>query len=395
VRPFSVSRVQFPSAFSYGTPAEVVFGNGTARSVGERVVPLGAQSVLLIADHGVVQAGLTEGIQRSLDAAGIPWELFADIRGEPTDVSVQAAVDAAAASSANAVVAIGGGSALDTAKAAAVISSNGGTVLEYLHRERQVTRPGIPVVVIPTTSGTGAEVTPLSVIIDTGRQYKGGVSGTHMMPRLAICDPELTLGLPALVTANTGIDALTHCIECYANTVFHPFAKLTALEGIRVLGANVRRAVAHGGDLATRWEMMWGAHLGGLCIARAGTGDVHAFAGPLSGMFGVLHGRANAILLPHVMEFSLPGAIDAYADVAAALDEPVSGLTRLAAAERAVAAVRRLVTDCGGQQKLSEFGVREEHLEVLTRDGFGRGNRATNPRIATRDDVMAIYRAAI
>ncbi len=395
MRSFTASRNMFPSTFSYGTPAEVVFGNGTARSVGDRLVPLRAQSVLIIADHGVVQAGLAEIIQQSLDAANIPWTLFADIKGEPTDVSVQTAVEAVTSSRADAIVAIGGGSALDTAKAAAAIASNGGTVLDYLHQERQVTHPGVPVVVIPTTAGTGSEVTPLSVIIDTGRQYKGGVGGVHMMPRLAICDPELTVGLPALVTANTGLDALTHCIECYANTVFNPFAKLTALEGIRVLGANVRRAVAHGGDLATRWEMLWGAHLGGLCIARAGTGDTHAFAGPLSGMFGVLHGRANAILLPHVMEFSLPGAVEAYAEVAVALGETVSGLTTLAAAERAVTAVRRLVTDCGGQQRLSEFGVREEHLEVLTRDGFARGNRATNPRIATREDVLAIYRAAL
>jgi alcohol dehydrogenase class IV len=250
-------------------------------------------------------------------------------------------------------------------------------------------------VAIPTTAGTGAEVTPIAVIIDTGRRYKGGMSHPLLMPHLALCDPELTLGLPAGVTANTGIDALTHCVECYANTVFHPYAKLLALEGIRVIGRHLRRAVAHGGDLATRWGMLWGSNLGGLCIARAGTGDVHAFAGPVSGMFGVPHGRANAILLPHVMAFSLPGAVEAYADIAEALGEPVAGLARLAAAERAVVAVRRLIEECGGPTRLSDFGVAEEHIEAMTTDGYGRGNRATNPRIATRDDVAAIYRAAL
>ena len=389
------SLVQFPAQFSYGTPAEVVFGNGAARSVGERVAALGVRGVLLVVDRGVRRAGLGEPVEASLRAAGITLETFDGVEGEPTDRSVQAAVARADDLRPDVLVAVGGGSAIDTAKAAAVVVANGGTVLEYLNRERRAERPGVPVVAVPTTAGTGAEVTPISVIIDTARRFKGGLSGPLLMPRLAICDPELTLGLPASVTANSGIDALTHCVECYANTVFHPYAKLLALEGVRVIGRHLRRAVAHGGDLATRWGMMWGANLGGLCIAKAGTGDVHALAGPVSGMFGVPHGRANAILLPHVMAFSLPGAVEPYADIAQALGEPVAGLSRVAAAERGVEAVRRLIADCGRPLRLSECGVSEAHLEALTRDGYSRGNRATNPRIASPEDVAAIYRAAL
>lgn len=386
---------QFPSAFSYGTPAEVVFGAGTSRSVGERVAALGARSVLLIADGGVLGAGLAQPVEESLRAAGVACETFGEVAGEPTDRSVQAAVDRTVALRPDAIVGMGGGSAMDTAKAAAVVAANGDTVLEHMNRARKAERPGVPVVAIPTTAGTGAEVTPISVIIDIERRWKGGISGPLLMPRLAICDPELTLGLPPLATANSGLDALTHCVECYANTVFNPYAKLTALEGVRVIGRSLRRAVVHGRDLAARSELMWGANLGGLCIAKAGTGDVHAFAGPISGMFGVAHGRANAILLPRVMAFSLPGAVDAYADIAEALGEPVAGLSRLAAAERGVAAVERLIADCGGPLRLRDCGVGEEHLDALARDGFGRGNRATNPRIATEQDVAAIYRAAL
>ncbi len=386
---------QIPATFSYGTPAEVVFGIGASATTGERVAALGARKILLIADKGVAAAGLTAGVEASLRQADVARELFTDIVGEPTGRSVQAAVDAARELGPDAIVAVGGGSSMDTAKATAAILANGGTVLEYLRRERQLERAGVPVVAITTTSGTGAEVTPISVITDEDKRWKGGLSGPLLMPRLAICDPELTLGVPATVTANTGIDALTHCIECYANSVFHPYAKTLALEGIRVIGRHLRRVVAHGGDLSARWGMMWGANLGGLCIARAGTGDVHALAGPISGMFGVTHGRALAILLPHIMAFSLPGAVDAYADVAEALGEPIAGLSRVAAAERGVEAVRRLIGDCPGALRLSEFGVREEHIEALTEDGFSRGNRATNPRIATRDDVAAIYRAAL
>ena len=275
------------------------------------------------------------------------------------------------------------------------MAANGGTVLEHMNRVRKIEGPGVPVVAIPTTSGTGAEVTPISVIIDVERRWKGGISGPLLMPRLAICDPELTLGLPPLATANSGIDALTHCVECYANTVFNPYAKLTALEGVRVIGRSLRRAVVHGRDLAARWELMWGANLGGLCIAKAGTGDVHAFAGPVSGMFGVAHGRANGILLPRVMAFSLPGAVEAYAHIAEALGERVAGLSRVVAAERGVAAVERLIADCGGPLRLRECGVGEEHLAALARAVVGRGNRATNPRIATREDVATIYRAAL
>lgn len=391
----TTQQVQIPATFSYGTPAEVVFGNGTVASAGERVAAWGARKVLLIADKGVTEAGLLERLETPLRSAGIAWETFGDVAGEPTDRSVQAAVDATRAFEPDAIVALGGGSAMDTAKAAAAIAANGGTVLDHLRRERRIERAGVPVVAITTTSGTGAEVTPISVIIEVDRRWKGGLSGPLLMPRLAICDPELTLGLPAMVTANTGIDALTHCVECYANSQFHPYAKLTAIEGIRVIGRHLRQAVAHGRDLSTRWGMMWGANLGGLCIARAGTGDVHAFAGPISGMFGVAHGRANAILLPHVMEFSLPGAVEAYADVAEALGEPVAGLSRVAAAERGVDAVRRLIADCPGALRLSQCGVADEHIDSLTADGFSRGNRAINPRIATREDVAALYRAAL
>jgi alcohol dehydrogenase class IV len=391
----STSHVQFPTVFTYGTPAEVIFGNGTARTAGERVAALGARTVLFVADRGVRHAGLAQPVEDSLRRAEIEWETFDGVTGEPTDRSVQDAVDRVRALRPDAIVAMGGGSAMDTAKAAAVVAASGGSILEYLNRQRTPQQSGVPVVAIPTTSGTGAEVTPISVIIDVERQLKGGISGPLLMPRLAICDPELTLGLPPTVTANSGIDALTHCVECYANTNFSPYAKLLALEGVRVIGRSLRQAVVHGGDLAARWQMMWGANLGGLCIAKGGTGDVHAFAGPVSGMFGIPHGRANAILLPRVMAFSLPGAIDAYADIAEALGEPVAGLSRIAAAERGVLAVERLIADCGGPQRLSECGIDEEHLEAITRDGFARGNRATNPRIATYEDVAAIYRAAL
>lgn len=389
------ANVQFPVPFSFGTPAEVVFGSGTVRTAGERVAALGVRRALFLVDQGVLAGGLATPVEDSLRAAGVEWETFSGVAGEPTDRSVQAAADRANDLRPDGIVAMGGGSAIDTAKAVALVGANGGTVLEYLNRQRTAERGGVPVVAIPTTSGTGAEVTPISVIIDVDRRFKGGISGPLLMPRLAVCDPELTLGLPPSVTANSGIDALTHCLECYANTAFHPYAKLLALEGLRVIGRHLRRAVVHGGDPAARWGMMWGANLGGLCIARAGTGDVHAFAGPVSGLFGVPHGRANAILLPHVMAFSLPGAIEPYADVAAALGEPVAGLSRVAAAERAVGAVQRLIADCGGPQRLADCGVQEGDLVALARDGFGRGNRATNPRVATKEDIEAIYRAAL
>jgi alcohol dehydrogenase len=271
--------LHLPATFAYGTPAEVVFGLGAASTTGERVAALGAHSVLVIADKGVAAAGIVASVERSLRSADVSSESFSEIAGEPTAYSVQAALDAAHALRPDAVVAVGGGSSMDTAKAVAAILANGGGVIQYLRRERHLERPGVPVVVLPTTSGTGAEVTPISVITDEEKRWKGGISGPLLMPRLAICDPELTLGLPPLVTANTGIDALTHCIECYANANFHPYAKALALEGVRVIGKHLRRVVAHGGDVSARWGMMWGANLGGLCIARAGTGDVHAQAG--------------------------------------------------------------------------------------------------------------------
>ncbi len=387
--------VQFPVPFAYGTPGEVVFGNGVSRTVGERITALGAGKVVFIADSGVHSAGLHERVAESLRAANIEFHIFITAPGEPTDLSVQKAVDLIMDVKPDAVIGMGGGSAMDTAKAAAPVSANGGSVIEHIHHRGRLKKAGPPVIAMTTTSGTGAEVTPTTVITDTARKYKDGISGTLCMPRLSICDPELTIGMPVVATANAGIDVLCHCIEAYTNMRFNPFSDTVALQGIRIVGRYLCPAVTHGHNLAVRWQMMWAANLGGLAIAHGGVADIHAFAGPVSGHHGIAHGRAIAILMPHIMAFTLPAAIDRYADIAEALGEPVAGLSRIAAAECAVTSVRRLVADCGGAQRLSELGVGEEHIDVMARDGFGRGSRANNARICGADDVATLYRAAL
>lgn len=385
--------------YPFRVPPTHYFGFGAVERVGEEARRLGARRALVVTDPGVARAGIAGRVRELLEAVGISTGLYDQVEPEPSVTSVERAFAAAAAGHADGgaydlLVGVGGGSALDTTKGLSLRSANPGPIQQYFGVEL-VPATGLPMILVPTTAGTASEVSPNAVFDDTDRRLKAGVVTHRLLAQVAIVDPELTLGLPPGVTAAAGIDALTHAIESYVAVKATPHTDLYALEAMQLIGANLRTAVARGGDRAARYGQMLGSYFAGFPMVNAGTGLCHAMAYPLGSAYHVPHGMANALLLPAVLEFNLVADLPKCGRVAEALGEPVAGLSPRAGAERAVAAVRALASDVGLPCGLREVGVPEDALAGFV-DGALSATRLTenNPRRPTPEAVLAIYRAA-
>lgn len=386
------------SISDYIWPGQVKFGFGAVQQIGPEAKAWQANHVFIIADPGVVAAGLTEPVTVSLQQAGVSYDLYDKVVPNPDTGSVDAAVTAFKESQADIIVAVGGGSGIDTAKAVRLAAGGGGHIAEYALMLGDKTRPPgremAPLIAIPTTAGTGAEVTPWAVITDLSRKLKMGVGGAFLIPNMAIIDPELMLTLPSFLTAATGMDALTHCIEAYVSTNDNPAIDPLALQGIELIGRSLRVAVAQGKNREARKDMALAAMLGGITISSKWLGACHSLAHQLSGFAEVQHGVANAIMLPHQMAYSLIGAVERYARVAEALGVPPAGSLRQRA-EQAVEAVHQLNVDLGLPTRLRDVGVTEEMIPPMAYQAYKVDlNWWTNPRTVNEQVMEQLYRAA-
>lgn len=382
----------------YIWPGQVHFGFGAVAVVGREAKALQAGHIFVIADPGVVAAGLTGPVTASLKAAGLSYDLYDRVVPNPDTETVDAAVIAFYESKANCIVAVGGGSGLDTAKAVRLAAGGGGKIAEYALLLGDKTRPPgremVPMIALPTTAGTGAEVTPWAVITDLNRKLKMGVGGAFSVPTMAIIDPELMLTLPPMLTAATGMDALTHCIEAYVSTNDNPALDPMILHGIELIGRSLRVAVAQGKNREARRDMALAAMIGGIGISSKWLGACHALAHQLSGFADVQHGVANAIMLPHQMAYSLVGALERYARVGAALGVPPEGSVRQQA-ERTVEAVRELNVDVGLPTRLRDVSVTEEMIPAMADQAYNVDlNWWTNPRTVNEKVMEQLYRNA-
>ncbi|MEE9566516.1 MAG: iron-containing alcohol dehydrogenase, partial [Desulfobacteria bacterium] len=292
------------------------------------------------------------------------------------------------------VVGVGGGSSLDVAKAVAMLVINGGTAEDYIGLE-MVPMPGLPTIMIPTTAGTGSEVTFTAVFTMREKKAKGGINSRFMYPDLALLDPELTLSLPPNITATTGMDALTHAIEAFTSLQSNPMSDLVAKEAIALIGANLKRAVEQGDDLEARREMLLGSLLGGLALASAGVGACHALAYPLGAFFDIPHGMANAVLLPYIMDYNLSSAEAKYAEVGSLMGEKDPQQSGESAAEQSVKLVRRLSQNIGIPQRLRDLDIPESDIEKMAEMAMTVARPiANNPRKMTKEAATEIYEAA-
>ncbi len=368
-------------------PTRIAFGRGVALTLAGPLSQVAATKVLLVTDPGVIRAGLVAPIEERLRDAGLRYEIYDEVVPDPGVAEVQRCFERARDAGADAFVAIGGGSAIDTAKMAAVIFTNGGTVLDYVGVDK-VPKPAAPVVAIPTTAGTGAEITINSVIADPEQHKKLVIISPNATALFALEDPEMTRSLPPFLTAITGMDTLVHAIESFCSRNAYRTTELLALEAIRDAGRALPAAVKDGADIDARESMLRAVINASLAFSNTRLGNVHAMALPLGGWCHIAHGTAVAVLLPHVMEFNLAAAGDRIAAVGEAL-----GAGRDAG--RAVAHVRRLNEEIGIPAGFGPLGVTDEAVPLMAADAMLSGNILANPRPSAQADIEALYRAAI
>lgn len=381
--------------FTFQTCPNILFEPGAAAKLPEIVAGFGVRRILLVTDKGVRGAGLTRGAEEALAAAGYTVGIYDDVLADPPSAIIESAAARARQEGTELVLAIGGGSALDTAKLVAYLARSNDR-LEDIYGVGLAKNERLPLVLVPTTAGTGSEVTPIS-IVTTPTSEKKGVVSPKLLPDWAVLDAELTLGLPAAVTAATGIDAMVHAIEAYTsrhrkNVMSDQFAR----QALSLLAANIRTACHHGGNIEARAQMLLGSMLAGMAFANAPVAAVHALAYPIGALFHVPHGLSNALVLMGVMRFNLSHAEPLYAELAPLLDPAAAGLPPAEAAARFVASLAAICRDCGVPASLAAVGVAEADLDRLATDAMKQTRLlVNNPREVTYADAHAIYAQAL
>jgi alcohol dehydrogenase class IV len=372
-------------------PPKIVFGQGCITRCVEDILAMGLRRAFVITSPPIV--GLTDPLVQALRKGGASVTVYGQIATEPAVATFRAAVEAAREVTPDAVIGLGGGSSMDVAKLVAALYEGRQDVREVFGIGKLDAR-ALYLACLPTTAGTGSEVSPNAIILDEVEELKKGIVSPHLVPDAAYVDPALTVTMPPGVTASTGLDALTHCIEAYANRFAHPIVDLYALQGTRLITANLVQAVRSGDDLVARSNMALGSLYGGLCLSPVNTAAVHALAYPLGGEYHVAHGVSNAILLPHVLRFNLPAAPERYAQVALAMGvEP--GESDLDMAERGLDQLFELCRECGIPAGMSELGVPEEAIPHMAQAAMKVTRLLKNNLCElTAEDAEAIYRAA-
>jgi alcohol dehydrogenase class IV len=381
-------------SFSISQPTKIRFGVDSVNDLGLMVKQFGGSKVFLVIDPGVRKAGLTDRITAPLTETAIPFTIYDQVDPEPGLRLADQGAKLAKKTGADCIVGVGGGSALDIAKAVSILLTNGGKAVDYLGLGK-IKKPGLPKIMVPTTAGTGAEVTFTAVFVNEKIKSKGGMNGEPLYPDGALLDPALTVSLPPGVTAATGIDAFTHALEAYVSSQAHHISDMYAMEAIDLIGRNLGPAYANGNNLSARSAMLMGSLLGGKALAMAGVGLVHAMAYPLGGMFNTPHGLANAILLPYVVEYNLIGSPEKYGTVAQLMGYDTEGLTPREAATLTVEAIHQLNADVGIPASLNALDIPAADIPEMARIALTVTRPVeNNPRRPTLADVIAVYEAA-
>ena len=383
--------------FSFATTAQILCESGSAVRLGALCQERGAARVLIVSDPGITRLGLLDGVLPGFAAAGVAVQVFDQVLADPPEAVVLQAAMQALEMGAQLVVGFGGGSSMDVAKLVALLAHpQASQALPELFGVGNARGPRLPLIQVPTTAGTGSEVTPIA-IVTTGATTKSGVVSPHLLPDLALLDADLTLGLPPAVTAATGIDAMVHAIEAYTSKLKkNPLSDLLAREALRLLARNLDAVVHDGANREARQAMLLGACLAGQAFANAPVAAVHALAYPLGGHFHIPHGLSNALVLPEVMRFNAPAAAALYAELAPLLlGERLRPGDRDGLVGQFIDELADLSPRCGLPSRLRDAGVPEHMLRLLASDAMQQQRLlVNNPREVGEADALAIYRAA-
>jgi len=376
------------NSFSFELPTKIEYGIGVVERLAEIIKALNAESLLVVTDKGIRNSGLLERISNLLDANKLAHNIFDNVEPNPKDYNVQEGAEMAKRLNPDCLVTVGGGSPIDCAKAIAVVARQGGAARDYVGPDK-IGGDVLPLIAIPTTAGTGSEVTFSSVITDSKEKYKFSIKDSKIAPKVALVDPEMTLTMPPGLTAATGMDALTHAIEGFTANAAEPIADSAALYAIELITAYLRAAVSDGSNLEARAGMLLGSVLAGIAFSHSDVAAVHCVAEALGGKYDAAHGVCNAVVLPAVMEYNLDYCKDRYARIAAAMGLSYENVEE--GARQAVKAVQKLASDV----RLPEFGslgVQEKDFEELALNSFKNGSNIDNPRLMTEEDYLSLFR---
>ena len=368
---------------TFRIPNTIHYGAGALELLGSTTAQVGLRRVLIVTDAGILSMGLVARAAKILAGSGIESAVFAGVRPDPTVENVEAGLKCFRSESCDGIVAIGGGSPIDCAKAISVQHTNPVALSQFMGQEK-ISEAGVPVVAVPTTAGTGSEATRIMVITDTQRDVKMMIASRFGVCAAAIVDPELTVSMPPSLTGPVGVDAMTHAIEAYVSRKSQPMTDVLALSAIRLIGANLRRAYQQGSDIEARSAVMLGSLQAGMAFSNSSVALVHGMARPLGACFHLSHGQSIAVLLPVVTEFSLAASVERYRTIAEILGEAnlADGLLRLNRDLR-IPTLRDLGIDVQRYESL---------LPKMAVDAMDSGSPANNPRLASPDEIIELYR---
>lgn len=374
--------------FSFELPTKIEYGMNVSRKLADFLKALGIRSILLVTDQGIQASGLLDGIVQQLKKEDLHWDIFDDVEPNPKDYNVQKGIEKAGQHRVDCLVAVGGGSPIDCAKAMSVVLTHGGEVRMYEDCEK-ITGNVLPLIAIPTTAGTGSEVTFSSVITDSKERFKFSIKHPKIAPRIALVDPAMTLTMAPELTASTGMDALTHAIEGYTAAVAEPLADAAALYAIELISKYLKTAVFDGQNPEARAGMLLGSLLAGIAFSHSDVAAVHCIAEALGGKYDAPHGVCNAVVLPEIMAYNIDYCQERYARIASVMGincESIAG-----GARKAVEAVQQLANDVN-LPSFRSLGVKEEDFEELAHNSAINGSNKDNPRPMQKEDYLRVLK---
>ena len=374
-------------------PPVVITGPDASTSVGEEAKRISGTRALIVTDKGISELGYVERIAEKLKDEKISFAVFDDVQPDPTTKNVMDGLEIYKRENCDFLVAVGGGSPIDSAKGTAVMAANHGNLQDY-QGVGKIPHPGAPLIAIPTTAGTGSEVTKVAVITDTERNVKMMMSSPCLLATAALVDPLLTLSVPPALTAAVGVDSLTHAVEAYISKRAQPITDALALSAVGLISGNLRSAWANGDDIEARTNMTIAATKAGMAFSNSSVALVHGMSRPIGAYFHIHHGLSNAVLLPAVMEFTFVGNLERFADIALAMGENLEGLSLRESARKAVEAIVDLNRDIE-MPRLGDIGVTEDKLkhvvQKMAEDAIDSGSPANNPRVASKEQIIELY----
>ena len=380
--------------FSFFLPTRIVFGLNTAEKVGDEALEMGFSNILVVTDESFSRVPVFEKIIGCISDTGINYRIFNKLKGEPDTEIVEEGAAFLREAETDGILGFGGGSSMDLAKALSVLGTNKGTVDEYMG-VNLVREPPLPLIVMPTTAGSGSEVTRVAVLTDHKKKFKGAIVSNLIPPKAVIMDPGFLATLPPRVIAETGIDALSHAIEAFYSLGSNPISDILAKESIGRITSNLRALVANPQNVAAAGNMLLGSMLAGAAFLNTGVGNVHALAHSLGSYYHISHALSVAVLLPYVMEHNLNACMERFAEMTAAMGANIEGLPLREAARKAVDEVRCLLSDVGIPEKMSELQVTDVHFKEMAADAAKSPPYLSNPRRCTVEELVGLYRKAL